>query len=54
MKDDPVIQRIRDVRRQISEEHGHDTQKLIKHYQELEKKTGRKFFHRKGKQEKVA
>ncbi len=44
MKDDPVIERIRQVRRKISQEHGHSTEKLIKHYQEMEKKTKRKFF----------
>ncbi len=54
MKDDPVIERIREVRRKISEEHGHDTEKLIKHYQEMEKKTKRKFLRREIKQDKVA
>jgi hypothetical protein len=38
MKDFPVIDRIRDVRRKISEGHEHDTEKLIKHYQEIQKK----------------
>ncbi|MDY7035782.1 MAG: hypothetical protein SV375_06430 [Thermodesulfobacteriota bacterium] len=44
MKDDPVIERIRAVRRKISEEHEHNTERLIRHYQELQKKTKRKFF----------
>jgi len=44
MKDDPVIDRIREVRHKITEDHDFETDKLIKHYQELEKKTTRKFF----------
>ncbi len=54
MKDDPVIERIRQVRRKISQEHGHSTEKLIKHYQEMEKKTKRQFFNREIKENKVA
>ena len=54
MKDFPVIDRIREVRRKISDEHGHDTEKLIKHYQDMEKQTKRKFFRRDRKEEKAA
>jgi hypothetical protein len=54
MKDDPVVERIRDVRRKISETHGHDTEKLIKHYQEMQKRMKRKFFQKKVKEHKVA
>ena len=54
MKDFPVIDRIRDVRRKISEGHEHDTEKLIKHYQEMQKKTKRKFFQREIKEDRVA
>jgi hypothetical protein len=54
MKDDPVIERIREVRRRISEAHDHDSEKLIKHYQELQKKTKRKFFKKEVKENKVA
>jgi hypothetical protein len=54
MKDDSVIERIRQVRRIISQEHGYSTEKLIKHYQEMEKKTKRKFFKREMKKDKVA
>ena len=54
MKEDPVIERIRDVRRKISEQHDHDTKKLIKHYQQMQQKTKRKFFKREIKEEKVA
>ena len=44
MKDDPTIECIRAIRREITQEHGSDTLKLIKHYQKMEKKTARKFF----------
>jgi len=39
MTDFPVIDRIRDIRRTISEEHGHNTERLLRHYQDLEKKS---------------
>jgi hypothetical protein len=54
MKDDPIIDRIREVRRRITEEHGSDTARLIKHYQELEKNTTRKFFKKEIRNDKVA
>ncbi len=54
MKSDPVIDRIREVRRKISEKYDHDTTKLIQHYQELEKKTTRKFFQKNIEGHKVA
>lgn len=38
MKTDPAIQEIRDARRRISKRHGHDTEALVHHYMELEKK----------------
>ncbi len=44
MERDPVIDRIRETRHKISEKYGHDTKKLIQHYQELEKKSTRKLF----------
>ena len=34
--DDPIIAEVRRVRHKISAEHGHDTGRLVKHYQELE------------------
>ena len=37
MKDDPAIKRIRDVRHQISEEHGHDPKRLVAYYMELQR-----------------
>ena len=36
MKDDPVIQAIRDVRHQISESVGHDPQRLLEYYIKLQ------------------
>jgi len=54
MRDDPVIKRIREVRSKISEEHGRDTTRLIRHYQEMEKKTSRKFFRRSIREDRAA
>jgi hypothetical protein len=54
MKDDPVIESIRQVRRKISQEHGHNSERLIMHYREMEKETKRKFFKREMKENKVA
>ena len=33
---DPVVTEVREARHQISEEHGHDLDRLLKHYQEFE------------------
>ena len=54
MKDDPDIDHIREVRRKITEDHDWDTTALIKHYQELEKKTARKLFKKEIRENKVA
>lgn len=54
MKEDPAIERVREVRRKISEKYDHDVVKLIRHYQELEEKTARKFFRREIEQDKSA
>jgi hypothetical protein len=35
---DVTITRIREVRHRISEQYGHDPQKLVRHYIELQKK----------------
>ncbi len=35
---DPAIERIREVRHRISEEHGHDPQRIVEYYLELQKK----------------
>ena len=37
-KDDPTIESIREARHRISEEHGHDPQRLVEYYIELQKK----------------
>ena len=37
MKKDETISQIREVRHLISEEHGHDPQKLVSYYIELQK-----------------
>ena len=38
VKDDPTIARIREARHQISEECGHDPQRIVGYYGELQKK----------------
>jgi hypothetical protein len=35
---DPIIERIREARHQISEEHTHDPEKLVAYYIELQKR----------------
>jgi hypothetical protein len=35
---DPVIERIREARHQISEEHSHDPEKVVAYYIELQKR----------------
>ena len=37
MKPNPLIEEIRAVRHRISEAFGHDTQRIVRHYQELER-----------------
>lgn len=37
-KDDPTIKRIREARHQISEECGHDPQKIVNYYAKLQEK----------------
>lgn len=38
VKPDKAIEEIRAVRHKISAEHGHDTRRLVRHYQEMEKR----------------
>ena len=45
IKDNPLIERIRDVRHQISEEYQHDPKQLVEHYMELEKKHQGRFIN---------
>ncbi len=37
---DPVIEEVREVRRRISEECGHDPEKLVAYYMELQQQFG--------------
>jgi len=41
MQSDPAIDEIREVRREISAEFGHDPRRLLAHYVELEKEMRR-------------
>ena len=38
MRRDEAIEQIRAVRHKISAEHGHDTRRLVRRYQEMEKR----------------
>ena len=38
MKDDPTISRIREARRRISAQAGHDPKRLVEHYIRLQEK----------------
>ena len=46
MKDDPVIQAVRDARHQISESVGHDPKKLIEYYRQRQKMHPDRLVHR--------
>lgn len=37
MKKDVLVEEIREVRKRISQAYGHNAQRLVEHYQELEK-----------------
>lgn len=45
IKDNPLIERIRAVRHQISEEYDHDPKQLVEHYIEREKKHQERFIN---------
>lgn len=45
IKDNPLIERIRAVRHQISVEYEHDPKQLVEHYIELEKKHQGRFIN---------
>ena len=55
---DPTLERIRDARKKISAQHGHDIEKMIAYYRkqqlELEKKTNSKTLNRTPMVEKIA
>ena len=46
MKNDPIIQAIRDVRHQISESVDHDPRKLLKYYRIRQKRYGDRLISR--------
>ena len=48
IKDNPLIERIRDVRHRISAECNHDPKQLVEHYIELEKKHRDRFVDLEG------
>ncbi len=56
-KTDPTLERIRNARKKISAQHGHDIEKMIAYYRkqqiELEKATDSKTRHRKPMFEKI-
>jgi len=58
MKDDPVIQAVRDARHQISESVGHDPKKLVEYYQQRQNRypgrAVRRQFNKRKSQEKAA
>ena len=46
MKNDPIIQAIRDVRHQISESMDHDPRKLLEYYRIRQKRYGNRLINR--------
>ena len=46
MKNDPIIQAIRDVRHQVSESVDHDPHKLLEYYQMRQKRYGDRLISR--------
>lgn len=46
MKDDPVIQAVRDARHEISESVDHDPQKLLEYYRQRQKRYGDRLVSR--------
>ena len=53
MKPDPVIDRIRKIRREISEECNHDPRLLVERYRAMEKQYGDRILRRKPVAEKT-
>ncbi len=45
MKKDAALEEIWEVRRKISEQHGHDTQALIAHYKQMENRFKDRILH---------
>ena len=46
MKDDPIIQAVRDVRHQISESVDHDPRKLLEYYRKRQERYGNSLVSR--------
>ena len=46
MKDDAIITEVREARHRISEEYGHDLDRLGRHYRALERKLAKTGKHR--------
>lgn len=46
VRDDPVVERIRKVRHQISEECGHDPHRLAEYYMKLQEENRHRFYKR--------
>jgi hypothetical protein len=46
VSDDPVVERIRKVRHQISGECGHDPRRLAEYYMKLQEQNRRRFYKR--------
>jgi hypothetical protein len=46
MKDDPIITEVRATHHRISEEHGHDLNRLAAQYQEMERELAKSGKHR--------
>ena len=45
MKDDPTIEKIREVRHKISEQHQHDPEQVIRYYMQLQQRYKDRFLH---------
>jgi len=44
LRDDPVIQWLREARHRISEQFGHDPRRLVEHYIQLQERHKDRFF----------
>jgi len=48
MRQDPTIERVRQTRREISQEFGHDPRKLVEHYKKYQKRFSERLVTRPG------
>jgi hypothetical protein len=51
LKDDPTVERIREARHRISEEQGHDPQRVVNYYVELQKQYERRLLEKADEQQ---